>query len=69
MKAGHAPEPSSDPNAIYVSMEDLYLYTLNEFEGYLGYLMTDKFASHVLRVLLIVLAGLPLPQQSSRSLL
>jgi nucleolar protein 9 len=50
-------------------MENLFLYTLAELEGYLGYLMTDRFASHVLRVLLIVLAGMPLEKQQDKSTL
>jgi len=45
---------------IYVSMENLFLHTLAELEGSVGYLMTDTYASHVLRVLLLVLAGEPL---------
>lgn len=55
----------ANPDEEYVSMENLFLYTLDELAGYLGYLMTDRFASHVLRVLLIILAGMPLekPQE------
>ena len=54
---------------VYVSMENLFLYACNEFEGNLGYLMTDQFASHPIRVLLIVLSGMPLSTSSSKSLL
>ena len=50
-------------------MENLFLYTLNELEGNLGYLMTDRFASHALRVLLVVLSGRPLAKSSTTSLL
>jgi len=50
-------------------MENLFLYTCNEFEGNLGYLMTDQFASHPLRVLLIVLSGKPLAVANSTSLM
>ncbi|SLM36546.1 Pumilio RNA-binding repeat [Lasallia pustulata] len=53
----------------YVSMESLFLYTVNELEGNLGYLMTDQFASHALRVLLIVLSGQPLANTATTSLL
>lgn len=53
----------------YVSMETLFLYTLNELEGNLGYLITDPFASHALRVLLIVLSGQPLANTATTSLL
>ena len=58
---------SSDPSAVVVSMEHLFIYTLGELEGYLGFLMTDRFASHVLRVLLVVLSGLPLEKQNHKS--
>ncbi|KAL2752175.1 hypothetical protein ACRALDRAFT_1083717 [Sodiomyces alcalophilus JCM 7366] len=51
------------------SMENLFLLTLDEFEEHLGYLMTDKFASHTLRVLLVVLSGKPLDDRSTKSLI
>lgn len=54
---------------LYVSMETLFLYTLNELQENLGYLMTDPFASHALRVLLIVLSGQPLANTATTSLL
>ena len=56
--------PAADPDAVVVAMEDLFLHTLNELEGFIGYLMTDRFASHVLRVLLVVLSGSPLEKQA-----
>jgi len=59
----HTP-PSSDPDAVVVSMESLFIYTLAELEEHLGFLMTDRFASHVLRVLLVVLSGAPLEKES-----
>ena len=54
---------------VYVSMENLFLYTLNELEGNLGYLMSDQFASHPLRILLVVLSGMPLAAAASSSVL
>ena len=54
---------------IYVSMENLFLYTLNELEGNLGFLMSDRFASHSLRILLVVLSGMPLTAVASSSVL
>ncbi|EOD52278.1 putative rrna processing protein [Neofusicoccum parvum UCRNP2] len=66
----HPPEDQYiDPQDVQVSMENLFLYAINELEGNLGYLMTDRFASHALRVLLVVLAGEPLARSSHRSLL
>ncbi|KJZ77174.1 Nucleolar protein 9 [Hirsutella minnesotensis 3608] len=50
------------------SMENLFLATLDELEGSLTFLMTDRFASHTLRVLLLVLSGRPLEDASVRTL-
>jgi len=50
-------------------MEGLYLLAIKELEGYLGFLMTDRFASHTLRVLLVVLSGQPLEQSAAKSVL
>jgi nucleolar protein 9 len=52
-----------------VSMEYLYLSAVRELEGSLGYLMMDKFASHTLRVLLLVLAGRPLSNTATLAVL
>ena len=60
---------SQDDGDVYVSMENLFLYTLNELEGNLGYLMSDQFASHPLRILLVVLSGMPIAAASSSSVL
>jgi nucleolar protein 9 len=50
-------------------MEELFLQAIHELEEFLGYLMTDKFASHTLRVLLVVLSGQPLEQSAAKSVL
>jgi nucleolar protein 9 len=63
----HTP-PSSDASDIYVSMENAFLFALDQFEPYLGFLMTDRFASHVLRVLLIVLSGASLEDEGKSTL-
>ncbi|KAM0811182.1 putative Pumilio-family RNA binding repeat domain-containing protein [Seiridium cardinale] len=51
------------------TMEELFLLTLDELEGQLGYLLTDRFASHSIRVLLIILSGRPLEQAATKSLI
>ena len=58
-----------DVGEVYVSMENLFLFSVNELEGNLGYLMSDQFASHPLRMLLMVLSGKPLATADSGSLL
>ncbi|PFH55877.1 hypothetical protein XA68_17471 [Ophiocordyceps unilateralis] len=50
------------------SMESLFLATLDELEGNLSYLVVDRFASHALRALLLVLSGRPLEEASTRTL-
>ncbi|KAK2739482.1 Nucleolar protein 9 [Onygenales sp. PD_40] len=45
-------QPSSEEK-----MEDLFLKAISELEGNWGYLLTERFASHTIRVLLLVLAG------------
>lgn len=51
------------------SMEELYLLTLDELEEHLSYLVSDRYGSHALRALLIVLSGRPLNQAATKSLL
>ena len=60
---------NQDSGIVYVSMENLFLYSLKELEDNLGYLMSDQFASHPLRILLVILSGMPLAPASSSSLL
>ena len=62
-------KPNQESGDVYVSMENLFLYTLNELEGNLGYLMSDQFASHPLRILFVVLSGMPLTAVASSSVL
>ena len=64
--------PSDDQNQhgeeeIYVTMENLFLYALNELQEHLGFLMIDPFASHTLRVLLLVFSGHSLGDRSVTS--
>ncbi|KKF96840.1 Nucleolar protein 9 [Ceratocystis platani] len=51
------------------SMEDMFLLTLDELDGQLNVLLTDRYGSHTLRVLLIVLSGRPLEDAKTKSLL
>ncbi|KAI0127885.1 pumilio-family RNA binding repeat domain-containing protein [Xylariales sp. AK1849] len=64
-----APEEDDTETQALPSMEELFLLTLDELEGQLGYLLTDRFASHTLRVLLIILSGRPLEQSATKSLI
>ena len=40
-----------------LSIADMFMAVINELEGNWGYLLTERFASHTIRVLLLVLAG------------
>ncbi|KAJ6441227.1 Armadillo-type fold protein [Purpureocillium lavendulum] len=59
----------TDEQAPEASMESLFLATLDELEGSLSFLITDRFASHTLRVLLLVLSGRPLDDASVKTLM
>lgn len=55
-----ASERAEKFDEVSMPMEEFFLSTVKELEGNLGYLMTDKFASHALRLLLVVFSGEPL---------
>ncbi|KAH6615674.1 armadillo-type protein, partial [Chaetomium sp. MPI-SDFR-AT-0129] len=63
---GVAPEVAE---AVKTPMEDLLMLTLDEFEEHLSFLLSDRYGSHALRVLLVVLSGRPLNQAGTKSLL
>lgn len=52
-----------------MTMESLFLQAVDELKPNLGYLLTERFASHVVRVLMIVLSGEPLDNDSITSVL
>ncbi|KPI37401.1 Nucleolar protein 9 [Cyphellophora attinorum] len=47
------------------TMTGLFLRTAELLEGHIAYMLTDRFASHTIRVLLLVLSGEPLDVPSS----
>ena len=47
-----------------LSLADMFLKVVEELEGNWGYLLTDRFASHTIRLLLLVLAGEPIDMSS-----
>jgi nucleolar protein 9 len=50
-----------------LSLADMFLKVVEELEGNWGYLLTERFASHTIRVLLLVLAGEPVEIASNSS--
>ena len=65
-QAGNIPEKDE---AIPSTMEELFLNAVGELEQDVGYLMTDQFGSHTLRMLLLVLSGRPLGGSTTMSML
>lgn len=45
----------------WVSMENMFLYIIGDFKPHLQKMMKDKYASHVLRLTLLVMTGKELP--------
>ncbi|KAJ5095361.1 hypothetical protein NUU61_004717 [Penicillium alfredii] len=52
-----------------LSLADMFMAVLEELEGNWGYLLTERFASHTIRVLLLVLAGEPMDVSSTDSVI
>lgn len=50
-----------------LSLAEMFMSVINELEGNWGYLLTERFASHTIRVLLLVLAGEPVDVTSTDS--
>ncbi|CAK46599.1 uncharacterized protein An14g03620 [Aspergillus niger] len=57
---GDEPEPE-------LSLAEMFMKVIEELEGNWGYLLTERFASHTIRVLLLVLAGEPVDLSLSDS--
>lgn len=51
-----------------LSLADMFMNVIEELEGNWGYLLTERFASHTIRVLLLVLAGEPVDVSSRDSM-
>lgn len=72
LKAAHAignEDPAPQGEVAAPSLEQLFLTVVDELVPNLGYLLTERFASHVLRVLLLVLSREPLNSISTASVL
>lgn len=50
-----------------LSLAEMFMTVIEELEGNWGYLLTERFASHTIRVLLLVLAGEPVDLSSTDS--
>lgn len=50
-----------------LSLAEMFMKVVEELEGNWGYLLTERFASHTIRVLLFVLAGEPVDLSSTDS--
>ncbi len=67
--ADEAETENSSSNDPLPSLEDSFLFVLDELEAHLSALLADRFASHTLRVLLVVLSGRPLDETATQALL
>ena len=62
----HSSEEDGDAEP-ELSLADMFMAVIGELEGNWGYLLTERFASHTIRVLLLVLAGEPVDVVSNDS--
>lgn len=59
------PEDEGEEEQLYSSVESLFLYAVREFLPYLKEMVSHQYASHVLRVALLILAGKELPSTTT----
>ncbi|KKK13572.1 hypothetical protein P175DRAFT_0477269 [Aspergillus ochraceoroseus IBT 24754] len=60
-------EEEDDEPEPELSLAEMFMKVVEELQGNWGYLLTERFASHTVRVLLLVLAGEPVDVSSSDS--
>ncbi|PWY69767.1 ARM repeat-containing protein [Aspergillus heteromorphus CBS 117.55] len=60
-------EDEEDPEP-ELSLTEMFMAVIQELEGNWGYLLTERFASHTIRVLLLVLAGEPVDLSLTESI-
>lgn len=66
--AKHIDPKSKRTNSEERSLEDLYVEATEALKVNIGYLLTERFASHTVRVLLLVLSGQSLEDTSAREM-
>ncbi|KAL4946137.1 hypothetical protein BDV06DRAFT_208958 [Aspergillus oleicola] len=65
-KDNDAGEDEDEPEP-ELSLAEMFMRVVEELQGNWGYLLTERFASHTIRVLLLVLAGEPVDVSSNDS--
>ena len=66
---GEEPERSGDESEGQLSMEQLFLQAAEELQPSMGFLLTDRFASHTVRVLFLILSGESLDDESTKTII
>lgn len=66
-KGKKSSEEDRDEPEPELSLAEMFMKVIEELEGNWGYLLTERFASHTIRVLLLVLAGEPVDVSSKDS--
>ncbi|PWY91576.1 rRNA processing protein Nop9 [Aspergillus sclerotioniger CBS 115572] len=67
-KRNHEEDEEGDEPEPDLSLAEMFMKVIEELEGNWGYLLTERFASHTIRVLLLVLAGEPVDLSLSDSI-
>ncbi|KAK6360744.1 Nucleolar protein 9 [Orbilia blumenaviensis] len=61
-------ESTTGDKNVFVSAENLFLYTVTELEPLIDGLLMNHFGAHVLRTLFLVLSGAPLDSRTNKSI-
>ncbi|KAI1609179.1 armadillo-type protein [Exophiala viscosa] len=68
-RVGEEPDQSHEDGEGQLSMEQLFLRAAEELQPSIGFLLTDRFASHTVRVLFLILSGESLDDESTKTIL
>ncbi|CCC70710.1 hypothetical protein NCAS_0F02260 [Naumovozyma castellii] len=58
---------NDDDATVYASMENMFLFMLNELKPHLKHMMNDQYASHVLRLIILILSSKVLPNSTQNN--
>ncbi|OAP65510.1 hypothetical protein AYL99_01482 [Fonsecaea erecta] len=67
-RVGREPQVEEVDETGSITIENLFLRAAEELEPNMGFLLTDRFASHTVRVLFLVLSGLSLEDDSVKAM-
>lgn len=60
-------ESTVEDGSVHVTMENMFLFMLNEFKSHMKAMIKQQYASHVLRVLILIVSSKKLPKTTTNN--